>query len=66
MINAQFAAVEARQNAANAVYRFLIDVTDIQRAVGRFDYFTYKKEREAWYRRLQVFFAKSGVKPPRN
>lgn len=63
LLDAQNAALAANETAANAVYVFLIDLVNIQRAVGQFDYFMYAEEREAWFQRLQAFFTKAGVTP---
>ena len=61
LVDAQNAALNADQNAANAVYDFLIDLMEVQRAAGRFDFFISLEAREAWYQRLEAFFAASGV-----
>ena len=62
LINSQNSSLVAKQSAANAVFEFLIDLMKVQRAVGRFDYFTDKQEQEAWFNRLESFFVKAGVK----
>ena len=63
LLNSQNAALQANENAANAVYVFLIDLINIQRAAGQFDYFKSQEEREAWFQRLVAFFEKLGVPP---
>ena len=63
LLNSQNNALTANLNAANAVYNFLIDIIDIQRAVGQFDYFVYAEERASWYQRLDAFFVKAGIDP---
>ena len=63
LLNSQNAALTANLNAANAVYNFIIDIIDIQRAVGQFDYFVYAEERARWYKRLEAYFAKAGINP---
>jgi len=63
LLNSQNAALTARESAANAVYDFLIDLINIQRGVGRFDYFLYKEDRVAWFERLSAFFVQSGMTP---
>ncbi len=63
LLNSQNAALTANESAANAVYDFLMDMMNIDRAVGRFDYFLYKEERTAWFGRLTEFFQQAGVKP---
>ena len=61
LLNSQNNALLANLNAANAVFNFLIDILNIQRAVGQFDYFRYGEEREAWHKRIEVYFTKSGI-----
>ncbi|MFQ5788161.1 MAG: TolC family protein, partial [Thermodesulfobacteriota bacterium] len=56
LLDAQNASLTAELNAATAVYDFLIDLMNVQRAVGKFDFFTTKEEREAWFKRLDEFF----------
>jgi len=63
LLNSQNAALTATESAANAVYEFLIDLMNIQRAVGKFDYFLYEEDRAAWFDRLRSFFDKAGVAP---
>ena len=61
LLNSQNAALTARLNAANAVYNFLIDLINIGRAIGQFDYFLYKEDHADWVRQVDAFFAKAGV-----
>ena len=61
LLNSQNAALTARLNAANAVYNFLIDLINIERAAGQFDYFLYKEAHADWVRRVDAFFAKAGI-----
>jgi outer membrane protein TolC len=63
LLDAQNAFLVADQASANAVYDFLIDLMEVQRASGKFDFFLSANEREAWFERLKAFFAKAGVKP---
>ena len=55
LIDAQNAALVADQVAANAVYDFLVDLMEIQRAMNGFDFFLATGERDAWFERLAVF-----------
>ncbi len=66
LIDAQNAALVADQGAANAVHDFLIDLMNVQRAVGGFDFFVSAEERESWFERLETFFreARSGKTGP--
>ncbi len=66
LIDAQNAALVADQGAANAVYDFLIDLMNVQRAIGRFDFFASAEERQAWFERLETYFREAktaGTKP---
>jgi outer membrane protein TolC len=56
LIDAQNAALVAEQLAANAVYDFLIDLMNVQRAIGRFDFGLTPEEREQWFKRIDAFF----------
>ena len=56
LLDAQNAALSAELNAANAVYDFLIDLMNVQRAVGKFDFFTTPEERMEWFRELEEFY----------
>ena len=63
LLDAQNAALTADLGAENAIYDFLIDFMEIQRAIGNFDIFMSLEEREAWFKRLDIFFEKMGVSP---
>lgn len=58
LLDAQNNAVIAEQVASNAVYDFLIDVMDLQRAANRFDFFTSAEARDAWFERLDAYVGK--------
>ena len=47
LLDAQNAALQAREGASNAVYTFLIDLMETQRAIGRFDFFLDDAQRRA-------------------
>ncbi|HWA56783.1 MAG TPA: TolC family protein, partial [Gemmatimonadales bacterium] len=64
LLDAQRAALEANEAAANAVYDFLIDLMNAQRAQGAFDFFLTPDERDAWYQQLTGFFAAAGQPLP--
>ena len=57
LLDAQNAALRAEEASANAVHDFLGDVFSVQRAVGRLDYLESEADREAWFRRLEEWFA---------
>ena len=46
LIDAQNATLTARQNSANSVYDFLIDLMNLQRSIGAFDYFLDEPSRQ--------------------
>lgn len=56
LLDAQNAALSADLNAANSVYNFLIDLMNLQRAAGKFDFFTSPEERDEFFRRLDAFY----------
>ena len=63
MLDAQNTAVVAELDAANAVYDFLIDMMEVGRAVGRFSVLMSGEERDAFFRRLDAYFAAAGLAP---
>ena len=64
LLDAQNAALAADLNAATAVYDFLIDLMNVQRASGKFDFFTSDEERLEWLNRLEEFFTAEGMRQP--
>ena len=60
LLDAQNASLVAEQLAASAVYDFLIDLMGVERAAGRFDFFTSEGEREAFFQRLEAYFEEAG------
>ncbi len=65
LIDAQNAALVTDQAAANAVYDFLLDLMNVERAIGRFDFFMTAQDRQAYMQRLEAFYQKAGVAPDR-
>ncbi len=65
LLDAQNNALVAEEDAQNAVYNFLIDLMNVQRATGQFDFFLSREQREVWFQRLGAFFKKAGVQPIR-
>src|SRR5262249_11523415 len=63
LLDAQNAEVVSSQAAANAVYTFLDDHLEVQRAVGRFDFEMTDAERTAFRDRLRAFAARAGLPP---
>lgn len=60
LLDAQTASLAAEQSAANAVYAFLIDLMNLQRSVGQFDFFLNDPQGEHMAKRLRRFIASSG------
>jgi outer membrane protein TolC len=63
LLDAQNAALVADLVAATAVYDFLIDLMNAERAIGRFDFFMTAAERDAYFDRLEAFVAAAGARP---
>jgi outer membrane protein TolC len=60
LLDAQNAALVSDQVAANAVYDFLIDLMEVQRAAVNFDFFLSAEDRMAWFEQLKRHFASEG------
>jgi outer membrane protein TolC/ABC-type uncharacterized transport system substrate-binding protein len=58
LLDAQNAARLSDETASNAVYDFLIDLLNVQRAIGTFDIFQSDSERDQFYDRLDAHFEK--------
>lgn len=65
LIDAQNAALVAQLSSANAVYQFLLDLMDVQRAIGFFDFFVEPQDKEAWFQRLDAYASsqQQGISP---
>lgn len=61
VLDAQNTALAADLRAATAAYEVLVAVADLQRATGRFDLFGAAEVRDAFFARLEAFFADVGV-----
>ena len=59
LIDAQNAALSADLSAANAVYDFLLDLMEVQRATARFDFFMTPEERKQWYENIEAYYEKA-------
>lgn len=55
LIDAQNQALVSDQQAANAVYDFLIDLMAVQRSAGSFFLFAPEEERDGWLERLNIY-----------
>lgn len=56
LIDAQTSALVSSQVAANAVYDFLTDLMEMQRAANDFDFLKTPEDRDAWFGRLVAYF----------
>jgi len=65
LLDAQNASLDADERAENAVYNFLIDLMNAQRAVAKIDFFVSDSERKAWFERLEKFYKQRGMTPGR-
>ena len=61
LIDAQDAALAADEGASEAVYSFLIDLMNVERSIGRFDFLEAAEEQAAFFGRLEEFFRTSGL-----
>jgi len=61
LLDAQNQALVAELGAANAVFRYLNDLMQVQRATGHFDYFRSPQERQDFLLRLAQFYQEKGV-----
>jgi len=64
LIDAQNAALVADSRAASSVYDFFIDLMEVQRSVGRFDFFLGPQQREDWFGRLEKFWQQDAIVAP--
>jgi outer membrane protein TolC len=63
LLDAQNAALVADQVAANAVYDFLIDLIEVQRASGQLDFLRTPAERSAWLERAETYIEQTAQQP---
>jgi hypothetical protein len=59
LLDAQNAALVSDLAAATAVYTFLLDIIEVERAGARFSFFLTEAEREDFFERLEAFVAAS-------
>jgi outer membrane protein TolC len=59
LLDAQNAAVNAEAAAANAINDFLLDLMDVERAVGAFGFFVTPAERQDYFDRLNRYVAEA-------
>ncbi len=59
LLDAQNAALVANLAAANAVYDFMIDLIEVQRAVGDFEFYDTPETREEFFQKAEEYFRKA-------
>jgi outer membrane protein TolC len=65
LLDAQNSAFSAEQVAANSVYDFLLDMMEVERSTGRFEFFMNEEERQSFLVRIKAFFKKHGINEER-
>lgn len=67
LLDAQNSALTAEQFAANAMYDFLLDLMELQRATNSFEFFLSESARQSWYQRMGQFYTEAGyrIRTPR-
>jgi len=65
LLDAQNASFVADLTAANALYDFLLDLMEVERAVGGFSCLGTPAEREAYFAAAAAYFEEHGVHPAR-
>ena len=61
LLDAQNAALVAGLQASTAVYDFLIDLMNVERAANRFDFFLSEADWAAFFERLDAYFQAAGM-----
>jgi len=64
LLDAQNTQIVSDEVVANAVYDYLIDLMNAQRAVGRFDFFVDPTEQQALLEEIRVYFNEVGYVLP--
>lgn len=64
LLDAQSAALIAHLRAATAVYDFVRDLMDVERAAARFDFFLTPADQADWFARVERYFTERGVPVP--
>lgn len=57
LLDAQNAALVAEESSTNAVFDFLIDLMNLQRSAGGFDFFLDEQGLDSWLKRLQRYIS---------
>jgi outer membrane protein TolC len=61
LLDAQNAALLANLTAETTVYDFLIDLMEVERAVGQFEFLLTPEERQSVIKRVKDYFERAGV-----
>jgi len=61
LLDAQNVALVAEESAANAVFNFLIDLMNLQRSLGGFDFFLDDRGLDSWLERLRKHITTQGA-----
>ena len=61
LLDAQNAALVADQRAANAVYDFLMDLENAQRAISLFMFMSTPAEMQQWFKEFQEYYAQAQI-----
>ena len=56
LLDAQNQALSANLDAANSVYRFLVDLMKVQRSLGLFVFFLDEDQKQVWYQNMEDFY----------
>ncbi len=61
LLDAQQAALFTDQVAANSLYDFLIDLMEVERAYGKFNFFSTEQRRKQFFERADAYLEKEGM-----
>ncbi len=61
LLDAQNQSLTADLTASSAIFDYLLDMMEVQRRIGRFDYFRSAEERSGFFDRLGTHFEEAGV-----
>ena len=64
LLDAQSASFQADQEAASAIYQFLLDLMRVQRAVNRFDFFLEPADTADFFMRLDSYYRQVTTRSP--
>lgn len=64
LLDAQNAALVADLRAATAVYDFVAELMEVERAAARFDFFLTPGDQADWFARLERYFTQRGMSVP--